>query len=80
MLPGTAIAPDSGAPVPCGLFFGCGLRKERLMDAAGFTPGNAGAVEKRARILYSLLLVAAVAVIVFSVVGIAAMMGWIAAD
>ncbi|HEX9673143.1 MAG TPA: hypothetical protein VGA12_06875 [Burkholderiales bacterium] len=50
------------------------------MDAAGFTPGNAGAVEKRARILYSLLLVAAVAVIVFSVVGIAAMMGWIAAD
>jgi hypothetical protein len=36
-------------------------------------------VEKRARILYSLLLVAAVAVIAFSVIGIAAMMGWIAA-
>lgn len=49
------------------------------MDAAGFTSENAGAVEKRARILFSLLLVAAIAVIVFSVVGIAAMMGWIAA-
>lgn len=49
------------------------------MEAAGFTSGNAGAVEKRARILYFLLLVAAVAVIAFSVIGIAAMMGWIAA-
>jgi len=49
------------------------------MEAAGFTSGNASAVEKRSRILYSLLLVAATAVIGFSVVGIAAMMGWIAA-
>jgi hypothetical protein len=53
--------------------------KERLMDAVGLNPGSAGAVEKRARILYSLLLAAATAVIVLSVVGIAAMMGWIAA-
>ncbi len=49
------------------------------MDAVGYTPGSTGAVEKRARILYSLLLVAAMAVIGFSVVGIAAMMGWFAA-
>ncbi|HSE00658.1 MAG TPA: hypothetical protein VLB72_07995 [Burkholderiales bacterium] len=49
------------------------------MEAAGLTSGNAGAVEKRARILYSILLVAAVAVIAISVIGIAAMMGWIAA-
>jgi hypothetical protein len=49
------------------------------MDAIGFTPESAGAAEKRSRILYSLLLVAAMTVIGFSVVGIAAMMGWIAA-
>ena len=49
------------------------------MEAVGLTPGNSGAVEKRARILYSLLLAAALAVIGFSVVGIVAMMGWIAA-
>lgn len=79
MLPGTTIAPDPWAPAPCGLFFCRGLRKDRIVEAAGFTSGNAGAVEKRARILYSILLVAAVAVIAFSVIGIAAMMGWIAA-
>lgn len=49
------------------------------MDAVGLTEESAGAVEKRAKILYSLLLVAATAVIGFSIVGIAAMMGWIAA-
>ena len=49
------------------------------MDAVGFTQESTGAVEKRTRILYSLLLAAAMAVIGFSVVGIAAMMGWIAA-
>lgn len=49
------------------------------MDAVGFTPGSAGAVERQAKILYSLMLVAATAVIGLSVVGIAAMMGWIAA-
>jgi hypothetical protein len=49
------------------------------MDAVDTTPGNAGAVEKAPGILYPLMLVAAAAVIVFSVAGIAAMMGWIAA-
>lgn len=49
------------------------------MDAVNLTPGNAGAMEKQTRILYPLMLVAAAAVIVFSVAGIAAMMGWIAA-
>ncbi|MGH8660199.1 MAG: hypothetical protein ACREUB_00370 [Burkholderiales bacterium] len=49
------------------------------MDAVNMTQGNAGAVEKNARILYPLMLIAAAAVIVFSVLGIAAMMGWIAA-
>lgn len=49
------------------------------MDAVNMTPGNAGTAEKNARILYPLMLIAAVAVIVVSVLGIAAMMGWIAA-
>ena len=49
------------------------------MDAVKMTPGNAGAVEKHPRILYLLMLIAAAAVIVFSIAGIAAMMGWIAA-
>jgi len=49
------------------------------MDAVNMTPGNAGTVEKHPGILYPLLLIAATAVIVLSVVGIATMMGWIAA-
>jgi len=54
------------------------VSKERAMDAVKMTPGDAGAVEKHPRILYPLMLIAAAAVIVFSVAGIAAMMGWIA--
>jgi len=49
------------------------------MNAIDMTSGNAGAVEKHSRILYPLMIIAAAAVIVFSVAGIAAMMGWIAA-
>ena len=49
------------------------------MDAVKMTSGNAGAVGKHPGILYPLMLIAAAAVIVFSVAGIAAMMGWIAA-
>ena len=49
------------------------------MDAVNMTPGSAGTAVKRPGILYPLMLVAATAVIVFSVVGIATMMGWIAA-
>jgi len=46
------------------------------MDAVNLTPGNAGTVVKHPGILYPLMLIAAIAVIVFSVAGIATMMGW----
>jgi hypothetical protein len=46
------------------------------MDAVNMTPGNAGTVVKHPGILYPLMLIAAIAVIVFSVAGIATMMGW----
>jgi hypothetical protein len=49
------------------------------MDAVNMTPGNAGTVVKQPGILYSLMLIAAIAVIVFSVAGIATMMGWMPA-
>ena len=49
------------------------------MDSVNLTPGNAGTVTKHTGILYPLMLIAAIAVIVFSVAGIATMMGWIAA-
>ena len=45
------------------------------MEAVNITPGPAGAV-KDAGILYPLMLIAAAAVIVFSIAGIATMMGW----
>ena len=47
------------------------------MDAVNMTPGNASTVVKHPGILYPLMLIAAIAVIVFSVAGIATMMGWI---
>jgi len=47
------------------------------MNAVNMTPGTAGAAVKDTGILYMLMLVAAVGVIVFSIAGIAAMMGWI---
>jgi hypothetical protein len=65
-------------PFRVGGFLAAG-RKEQSMDAVNVTPVNAGAVEKHSRILYPLMLFAAAAVIFFSVAGIAAMMGWIAA-
>jgi hypothetical protein len=46
------------------------------MDAVNMTPGNTGTVVKHPGILYPLMLIAAIAVIVFSVAGIATMMGW----
>jgi len=46
------------------------------MDAVNMTPGNAGTVGKHPGYLYPLMLIAAIAVIVFSVAGIATMMGW----
>jgi hypothetical protein len=46
------------------------------MDAVNMTPGPAGAAVKDAGILYPLMLIAAAAVIVFSIAGIATMMGW----
>jgi hypothetical protein len=46
------------------------------MNAVNMTPGNAGTVVKDPGILYPLMLIAAIAVIVFSVAGIATMMGW----
>lgn len=46
------------------------------MDAVNMTSGNAGTVVKQPGVLYSLMLIAAMAVIVFSVAGIVAMMGW----
>jgi hypothetical protein len=50
--------------------------KERSMDAVNLTPGTAGTAVKDAGILYPLMLIAAAAVIVFSIAGIATMMGW----
>lgn len=47
------------------------------MDAVNMTPGAAGAGVKDTGILYPLMLVAAAGVIVFSIAGIATMMGWI---
>jgi hypothetical protein len=47
------------------------------MNAVNMTPGTAGAAVKDTGILYPLMLVAAVGVIVFSIAGIATMMGWI---
>ncbi|HEY7658057.1 MAG TPA: hypothetical protein VH881_14410 [Burkholderiales bacterium] len=46
------------------------------MNAVNMTSGSAGAMDKRSGILYPLMLIAAVAVIVFSISGIATMMGW----
>lgn len=46
------------------------------MDALNMTPGNSVTVVKHPGILYPLMLIAAIAVIVFSVAGIATMMGW----
>lgn len=47
------------------------------MNAVNMTSGNTGAVDKRSGILYPLMLFAAIAVIVFSISGIATMMGWL---
>ena len=47
------------------------------MDAVNITPGSAGAGVKDTGFLYPLMLVAAAGVIVFSIAGIATMMGWI---
>ena len=49
------------------------------MDAVNMAPANAGTEGKHPGILYPLMLIAAIAVIVFSVAGIAAMMGWMPA-
>ena len=46
------------------------------MNAVNMTLGRAGAMDKRPGILYPLMLIAAIAVIVFSISGIATMMGW----
>lgn len=46
------------------------------MDAVNMTPGNTVTAVKHPGILYPLMLIAAIAVIVFSVAGIASMMGW----
>ena len=46
------------------------------MSAVNMTSGPAGTVVKDPGILYPLMLIAAIAVIVFSVAGIATMMGW----
>ena len=46
------------------------------MNAVNMTSGNAGAMDKRSGILYPLMLIAAMAVIVLSISGIATMMGW----
>ena len=46
------------------------------MSAVDTTPGTAGTVVKHPGILYPVMLLAAIAVIVFSVAGIATMMGW----
>ena len=47
------------------------------MDAVNMTPGSAGTTVNDPGILYPLMLIAAMTVIVFSIAGIAAMMGWI---
>ena len=47
------------------------------MDAVNMTPGPAGAGVKDSGFLYPLMLVAAAGVIVFSIAGIATMMGWL---
>lgn len=47
------------------------------MNAVNMTPGAAGAAVKDTGILYPLMLIAAMGVIVFSIAGIATMMGWI---
>ena len=49
------------------------------MDAVNTTSGTEGTGVKHLGILYPVMLIAAIAVIVFSVAGIATMMGWIAA-
>lgn len=46
------------------------------MNAVNMSSGNAGAMDKRSGILYPLMLIAAIAVIVLSISGIATMMGW----
>lgn len=46
------------------------------MEAVNMTQGTAGTAVKDAGILYPLMLIAATAVIVFSIAGIATMMGW----
>jgi hypothetical protein len=46
------------------------------MEAVNMTPGTAGTAVKDAGILYPLMLIAATAVIVLSIAGIATMMGW----
>jgi hypothetical protein len=46
------------------------------MEAVNMTPGTTGTAVKDAGILYPLMLIAATAVIVFSIAGIATMMGW----
>lgn len=46
------------------------------MEAVNMTPGTAGTAVKDSGILYPLMLIAATAVIVFSIAGIATMMGW----
>lgn len=46
------------------------------MDAVNVTPGHGGTTVKHLGILYPLMLIAAIAVIVFSVAGIATMLGW----
>src|SRR6187401_1892854 len=51
-------------------------RKESTMDTVSSVEHRSG-VDRSAGILYPLMLIAAIAVIVFSVVGIATMMGWL---
>src|SRR5688572_18759849 len=52
------------------------MRKESTMDTANAAENRNGA-DRSAGILYPLMLIAAIAVIVFSVAGIATMMGWL---
>jgi hypothetical protein len=52
--------------------------RKQSMNALNVTPGaTGGAAVKDTGVLYPLMLVAAVGVIVFSIAGIATMMGWI---
>lgn len=46
------------------------------MNAVNMTSGHASDMDRRSGILYPLMLIAAIAVIVFSISGIASMMGW----